>query len=435
MTTNTKYNLTTRILLAMALGILVGTLFKYLLGDQAEKIVDVGVFSFGIKALFIDGFFHVGGQIFIASLKMLVVPLVLVSLICGTSSLKDIKTLGRIGSKSMSLYILTTALAIAIAVFFATLVQPGEGVDMKPAGEFNPGQAPGVAQVFINMFPSNPIDAMAKGEMLQIIVFAVLFGIALALSGDAGERLRLMFEDINTAMMKLVGIVMHFSPYGVFFLMAKQFTILDLGDMANLAKYFGLVLFVLVFHGVVVYGAFITFAARLNPLIFFSKMKETALFAFSTSSSNATIASNMATTTQKLGVDNKVASFTIPLGATINMDGTAIMQGVATVFISQVYGIDLTFSDYLLVVLTATLASIGTAGVPGVGLVMLAMVLQQVNLPVEGIALIIGVDRLLDMTRTAVNITGDAMVSCLVGKSENCFDEAVYNDAKAGQQV
>jgi Na+/H+-dicarboxylate symporter len=434
MTTNTKYNLTTRILFAMALGILVGTLFKFMLGGETERVVDLGVFSFGIKALFIDGFFHVGGQIFISSLKMLVVPLVLVSLICGTSSLKDIKTLGRIGSKSMSLYILTTALAIAIAVFFATLVKPGEGVNMTPASEFNPTETPGLAQVFINMFPSNPIDAMAKGEMLQIIVFAVLFGVALAMSGPAGERLRLMFEDINTAMMKLVGIVMHFSPYGVFFLMAKQFTILDMGDMANLAVYFGLVLFVLVFHGVVVYGAFIAFAARLNPLIFFSKMKETALFAFSTSSSNATIASNMTTTTQKLGVENKVASFTIPLGATINMDGTAIMQGVATVFIAQVYGVDLTFNDYLLVVLTATLASIGTAGVPGVGLVMLAMVLQQVNLPVEGIALIIGVDRLLDMTRTAVNVTGDAMVSCLVGKSEKCFDESVYNDPKAGQQ-
>ncbi len=434
MTTNTKYNLTTRILFAMALGILVGTLFKFMLGGETERVVDLGVFSFGIKALFIDGFFHVGGQIFISSLKMLVVPLVLVSLICGTSSLKDIKTLGRIGSKSMSLYILTTALAIAIAVFFATLVKPGEGVNMTPASDFNPAETPGLAQVFINMFPSNPIDAMAKGEMLQIIVFAVLFGVALAMSGPAGERLRLMFEDINTAMMKLVGIVMHFSPYGVFFLMAKQFTILDMGDMANLAVYFGLVLFVLVFHGVVVYGAFIAFAARLNPLIFFSKMKETALFAFSTSSSNATIASNMTTTTQKLGVENKVASFTIPLGATINMDGTAIMQGVATVFIAQVYGVDLTFNDYLLVVLTATLASIGTAGVPGVGLVMLAMVLQQVNLPVEGIALIIGVDRLLDMTRTAVNVTGDAMVSCLVGKSEKCFDESVYNDPKAGQQ-
>ncbi len=434
MTTNTKYNLTTRILLAMAIGILVGTFFKFLLDGQAERTVNIGEFSFGIKALFIDGFFHVGGQIFISSLKMLVVPLVLVSLICGTSSLKDVKTLGRIGTKSMGLYILTTAMAIAIAVFFAVLIKPGEGVNLQLATSFDAGQAPGIAQVFINMFPANPIDAMAKGEMLQIIVFAVLFGIAMALVGDAGERLRLFFEDLNTAIMKLVEIVMHFSPYGVFFLMAKQFTILELSDMVNLGKYFGLVMFVLFFHGFMVYGSFLAFVGRLNPLMFFRKMKETALFAFSTSSSNATIASNMTTTTHKLGVDNKVASFTIPLGATINMDGTAIMQGVATIFIAQVYNIDLTMSDYLLVVLTATLASIGTAGVPGVGLVMLAMVLQQVGLPVEGIALIIGVDRLLDMTRTAVNITGDAMVSCLVAKSENCFDEKVYNDPKAGQQ-
>lgn len=433
MTTNTKYNLTRRILLAMFFGILTGFIFKALLGGAPERLIDLGIFSFGIKALFIDGFFHVGGQIFIASLKMLVVPLVLVSLICGTSALKDIRTLGRIGSKAFSLYLLTTALAIAFAIFFAALVQPGVGVNMQPASQFNAGETPGLAQVFINMFPSNPIDAMAKGEMLQIIVFAVLFGVAMALSGDAGERVRHLFEDLNKVIMRLVEIVMHLSPYGVFFLMAKQFTILELGDMVNLGKYFGLVLFVLLFHGFVVYGSFVAVAARLSPRLFFSKMKETALFAFSTSSSNATIASNMTTTTNKLGVDNKVASFTIPLGATINMDGTAIMQGVATVFIAQVYNIDLTFADYLLVVLTATLASVGTAGVPGVGLVMLAMVLQQVGLPVEGIALVIGVDRLLDMTRTAVNVTGDAMVSCLVAKSEGCLDEATYNDKNAGQ--
>ena len=434
MTTNTKYNLTRRILLAMFFGILTGFLFKALLGGAPERLIELGIFSFGIKALFIDGIFHVGGQIFIASLKMLVVPLVLVSLICGTSALKDIRTLGRIGSKAFSLYLLTTALAISFAIFFSTLIQPGVGVDMQPSSQFHAGQTPGLAQVFINMFPSNPIDAMAKGEMLQIIVFAVLFGIAMALAGDAGERLRHLFEDLNKVIMRLVEIVMHLSPYGVYFLMAKQFTILELGDMVNLGKYFCLVLFVLVFHGFVVYGSFVALAARLNPQLFFSKMKETALFAFSTSSSNATIASNMTTTTNKLGVDNKVASFTVPLGATINMDGTAIMQGVATVFIAQVYNIDLSVADYLLVVLTATLASVGTAGVPGVGLVMLAMVLQQVGLPVEGIALVIGVDRLLDMTRTAVNVTGDAMVSCLVAKSEGCLDEATYNDKNAGQQ-
>jgi Na+/H+-dicarboxylate symporter len=417
----------------MALGVLVGAFFKWIIGNETDQNISLLGFSFGIKAFFVDGIFHVGGQIFVASLKMLVVPLVLVSLICGTSSLSDISTLGRIGSKALALYILTTALAISLAIFFATMVSPGVGVNMQLATEFKASEAPSVAQVFINMFPSNPIESMAKGEMLQIIVFAVLFGIAVALSGDAGQRIRQLFDDLNQVVMSLVNIVMHLSPYGVFFLMAKLFTTLELEDMGNLGKYFGLVLFVLLFHGFVTYGVLVKLLGGLNPLMFFRKMKETALFAFSTSSSNATIASNMATATGKLGVDNKVASFTVPLGATINMDGTAIMQGVATVFIAQVYNIDLTISDYMLVVLTATLASIGTAGVPGVGLVMLAMVLQQVGLPVEGIALIIGVDRLLDMTRTAVNVTGDAMVSCLVGKSEKCMDLDVFNDPAAGR--
>lgn len=432
MTTNTKSTLTSRILIAMALGVLVGSLIKALAGTS-DYIISLGFANIGVKALLSDGIFYVGGQIFISSLKMLVVPLVLVSLVCGTASLKDIKTLGRIGSKTMVLYIVTTALAIAIAIAFAVVVQPGVGVNLQAPHSFDAGQAPSVAQVFINMFPSNPIAAMAQAEMLQIIVFAVLFGVAIALSGDAGERIRLMFEDLNVIVMKLVEIVMHFSPYGVFCLMAKQFTVLNFADIKNLAVYFGLVMFVLAFHGFVVYGSFISLIGRLNPVMFFRKMKETAVFAFSTSSSNATVASNLATTTQKLGVDNKVASFTIPLGATINMDGTAIMQGVATVFIAQVYGIDLSISDYLMVILTATLASIGTAGVPGVGLVMLAMVLTSVGLPVEGIGLIIGIDRLLDMTRTAVNITGDAMVSCLVGRSEKCIDVARYNDPNAGE--
>lgn len=432
MTTNTKSTLTSRILIAMALGVIIGSLIKALAGTS-DYIVDIGIVNFGLKAFFSDGLFYVGGQIFISSLKMLVVPLVLVSLVCGTASLKDIKTLGRIGSKTMLLYILTTALAIAIAIGFAILVQPGTGVDMHSPTAFDPGKAPSVAQVFINMFPSNPIAAMAQAEMLQIIVFAVLFGVAIALSGDAGERIRTLFEDLNTIVMKLVEIVMHFSPYGVFCLMAKQFTVLNFADIKNLAVYFGLVIFVLLFHGIIVYGSFIALLGRLNPIMFFRKMKETALFAFSTSSSNATVASNLATTTQKLGVDNKVASFTIPLGATINMDGTAIMQGVATVFIAQVYSIDLSASDYLMVILTATLASIGTAGVPGVGLVMLAMVLTSVGLPVEGIGLVIGIDRLLDMTRTAVNITGDAMVSCLVGRSEQCMNVETFNDPKAGE--
>ena len=264
--------------------------------------------------------------------------------------------------------------------------------------------------------------------MLQIIVFAVIFGVALSLSGDAGARIKNAFDDLNHVVMKIVTMVMSLAPYGVFVLMAKLFASIGFETILALAQYFFLVFFVLIFHGLVSYSLILKSLTGLNPLILLTKMRQAVLFAFSTASSSATLPVTMATARQKLGVKSSVSSFTVPLGATINMDGTAIMQGVATVFIAQVYGIDLSVSDFLLVILTATLASIGTAGVPGAGLIMLAMVLQQVGLPVEGIALIIGVDRLLDMTRTAVNVTGDCMVACIVAKSEGEFDEQVYRD-------
>jgi Na+/H+-dicarboxylate symporter len=435
MNSKKKLGLTPRILIGMALGILVGAFFKFLLAGEAERTLSLFGAELGLRAFFVDGIFHVGGQIFVASLKMLVVPLVFVSLVCGTSSLSDPNTLGRLGAKAIGLFTLTTAIAIALAIFFAVLVSPGAEVKMVADSSFQTGTAPSIAQVFINMFPSNPVDAMAKGEMLQIIVFSVLFGLAVAMSGEAGVRVRNFFNDLNEVVMKLVGFMMALAPYGVFFLMAKLFTTLDMKDMGSLVWYFCTVIFVLLFHGFIVYGTFLKVFGRLSPFMFFRKMKDAALFAFSTSSSNATLAVNMETTTKKLGVSNNIASFTIPLGATVNMDGTAIMQGVATVFIAQVYQIDLTTMDYLMVILTATLASIGTAGVPGVGLIMLAMVLQQVGLPVEGIALIIGVDRLLDMTRTAVNISGDAMVSCLIAKSEKQFDAECFNNPDAGRNV
>ena len=432
MTEYKKLGLTARIVIGMLAGITVGFLFKWLLAGQEERILYFFGLDIPLKALFIDGFFHIGGEIFIASLKMLVVPLVFVSLVCGTCSLSDTSALGRLGGKTIGLYLITTALAISLAIFAALLFSPGEGVQMQSDASFNPSQAPALSQVFINIFPSNPIESMAKGNMLQIIVFAVLFGLAMAMSGKAGERLSGVFNDLSEVIMKLVTLLMNLAPYGVFFLMAKLFTTLGFETIASLAKYFGVVMLVLVLHGLVSYGVILKLLAGLNPLIFFKKMQDAALFGFSTSSSNATMPVTMETVTKKLGVKNSVASFTVPLGATINMDGTAIMQGVATVFIAQVFGVDLTLGDYLMVVLTATLASIGTAGVPGVGLIMLAMVLQQVGLPVEGIALIIGVDRLLDMTRTAVNVTGDAMVSCIVGKSERAFDIKVFNDINAG---
>lgn len=428
-------SLTVRIVMGMAAGILVGFFFQFfvLAGAEERQLSLLGM-TIPLKALFVDGFFHVGGEIFIASLKMLVVPLVFVSLVCGTCSLSDTSKLGRLGGKSVGLYLITTAIAITLAIGAALLISPGSNVAMQSDATFDVSSAPTLSQVFINIFPSNPIQSMASGNMLQIIVFAVLFGLAVALTGKTGERIAALFADLNEVIMKLVTLLMNLAPYGVFFLMAKLFTTLGFETIASLVKYFTVVLFVLLLHGLVVYPVLLKLLSGLSAKLFLMKMRDAALFAFSTSSSNATLPVTMETVNKKLGVNNSISSFTVPLGATINMDGTAIMQGVATVFIAQVFGVELTVMDFLMVILTATLASIGTAGVPGVGLIMLAMVLQQVGLPVEGIALIIGVDRLLDMTRTAVNITGDAMVSCVVAKSEGELDHAIYNDPKAGEK-
>ena len=429
-----KYSLTARIFIGMVAGILIGALLQFIFDDSGDlrfSIFSVEVSTYGIL---VEGIFSTLGQIFISSLKMLVVPLVFVSLICGTSSLSEPSKLGRLGAKSIGLYILTTAIAVTLAIMGGLLVSPGEGLNLQSETTYVAKEAPSLSQVIVGMFPSNPINSMAEGNMLQIIVFAVLLGIAMAMTGDAGKRLAAFFEDVNTVIMRLVTIIMNLAPYGVFVLMAKLFATIGLETIGGLLWYFFLVLAVLVIHALVTYPVLLKVFSGMNPLILLQKMRDAALFAFSTSSSSATLPVTMETARNKLGIGKSVSSFTLPLGATINMDGTAIMQGVATVFIAQVYGVDLSLGDYVMVVLTATLASVGTAGVPGVGLIMLAMVLQQVNLPVEGIALIIGVDRLLDMTRTAVNITGDCTVATIIAKTEGELDEAVFNDPDAGHQ-
>jgi Na+/H+-dicarboxylate symporter len=262
--------------------------------------------------------------------------------------------------------------------------------------------------------------------MLQIIVFSILFGLAMTLAGEPGQKLLGVFQDLNSVIMRLVMMLMNLAPYGVFCLIAKVFAIQGFGAFEHLVRYFLVVLGVLLLHALVVYPALLRGLAGLEPLTFFRKMRDPIALAFSTASSNATLPVTLENVERRLGAGNSVASFTIPLGATINMDGTAIMQGVATVFIAQAYGVDIGMTGYLMVVLTATLASVGTAGVPGVGLIMLAMVLRQVNLPVEGIGLIIGVDRLLDMVRTAVNVTGDSTVTCIVAQTEGQLDGEVF---------
>ncbi|MDC8831287.1 dicarboxylate/amino acid:cation symporter [Alteromonas gilva] len=427
-----KLSLTARIFIGMVAGIIIGALLQLVFDDSGDLRFSIFSVEVSTYDILIDGIFSTLGQIFISSLKMLVVPLVFVSLICGTSSLSEPSKLGRLGAKSIGLYILTTAIAVSLAIMGGLLVSPGEGLNLQSETTYVAKEAPSLSQVIVDMFPSNPINSMAEGNMLQIIVFAVLLGVAMAMTGDAGKRLAAFFEDVNTVIMRLVTIIMNLAPYGVFVLMAKLFATIGLETIGGLLSYFFLVLAVLVIHALVTYPVLLKVFSGMNPLILLRKMRDAALFAFSTSSSSATLPVTMETARNKLGIGKSVSSFTLPLGATINMDGTAIMQGVATVFIAQVYAVDLTLGDYVMVVLTATLASVGTAGVPGVGLIMLAMVLQQVNLPVEGIALIIGVDRLLDMTRTAVNITGDCTVATIIAKSEGELDEAVFNDPDAG---
>ena len=417
-----KLSLTGEILIAMVAGAVLGIVLNLGFGGVAF-----------IDDIVVGGLFSTIGTLFVAALKMLVVPLVFVSLVCGVTALGDVAALGRIGIKALALYLFTTAVAITIALTVATIVAPGEGFVVAEATvEFQSREAPPISDVIINLVPSNPVAALADGNMLQIIVFAIIFGVAMTLAGDSGAHVQALFRDLNSVVMKMVGIVMRLAPIGVFCLIASTFATQGIDIILPLASYFLCVAGALLLHALGVFSVLLTVVGRLNPLIFFRKMRAAMVFAFSTASSNATIPVTLDTVEHRLGVKNAVASFTVPLGATINMDGTAIMQGVATVFIGHVYAVDLGLTQYLTVILTATLASIGTAGVPGVGLIMLAMVLIQVGLPVEGIALIIGVDRLLDMMRTAVNVTGDAMVTCLIAKSEGALDQARFADPQAG---
>lgn len=403
----------------MVLGLFVGSFFHWI------RVEDGLVTNF-----LVDGVFDFGGQIFIASLKLLVVPLVFFSLVCGASNLSDGSSMGRIGLKTLALYMFTTAIAITLALTVATTVNPGLGIDLFTSTEFVAKEAPSLKQVLINIFPTNPLKSMVDGNMLQVIVFAILVGVAISRCGDIGIRVRASLQDWNEVIMRLILMMMMVAPVGVFCLMVTLFANMGLSAIADLIKYFLTVILVLFLHFSLTYSILVRVLAGLNPITFYRRFSPVMAYAFSTSSSNATLPITLEAVQHRIGVKNEVASFTVPLGATINMDGTAIMQGVATVFIAQAYNIDISLTGYLMVILTATLASIGTAGVPGVGLITLALVLQQVGLPVEGIALIIGVDRLLDMIRTAINVTGDAAVSTIVGRTEGKFDEAIFSDQR-----
>ena len=409
----TPKNLTRNILFGMLLGFAVGSIIYYtnIFGDTLSNIVEVYVFK-------------LGSDIFINLLKMLIVPLVFFSLVSGISSLGNLKSIGNISLKTITLYLITTAIAVSLSLFIGAIFQPGSGVNT--ANLISPDKLPqgqGIYQTILDIFPANIIEAMANNQMLAIVFFSIIFGLALNKTNHLTNNLSESFEKLNTVFMQLVVMIIAFAPIGVFCLIGK-FVIADgLNVFGEALKYVILLIATLFLHMFITYSVLIKFFTRLSLKTFFLKMKDVAVFAFSTSSSAATIPVTLKTVESELGVNKNVAAFVVPVGATINMDGTAIMQGMATIFIAQMSGIDLSLIQYVQVVLLAVATSIGTAAVPSAGTITLVIILQQFGLPLEAIGIILAVDRILDMTRTAINVTGDAAVACVVAESEGMLEK------------
>ncbi len=413
-----KIGLTTWIFLSLILGSVAGIVLHYWVpaGYVRDEVI-------------INGVFYVVGNGFLRAMQMLVVPLVFCSLVCGSMAIGDTKTLGKVGIKTVVFYLFTTAVAISLALSVGKLIHPGVGLDISSIErtETAIAETTGFADTLLNIIPKNPVQGLAEGNMLQIIFFAIFIGILLAKRGERATTIAQFFSEFNDLMMDMTMAVMKAAPFGVFCLIAKTFAGIGFDAFIPMLKYMFAVFLALMLQGFGIYQILLKIFTGLNPIKFVKKFLPVMGFAFSTATSNATIPLSIDTLDKKMGVSRKISSFTIPLGATINMDGTAIMQGVAVMFVSQAFGIHLTAVDYLTVIATATLASIGTAGVPGVGLITLSMVFNSVGLPVEGIALIMGIDRILDMTRTAVNITGDAVCTTIVAHQNKMLKKEVFD--------
>ncbi|MYL22909.1 dicarboxylate/amino acid:cation symporter [Vreelandella massiliensis] len=393
-----------KILTGLVLGILAGAL----MGEDASVFKPIG-------------------DIFISAIKMLIVPLVFSTLVVGITAMRDPQKMGRIGARTIALYLITTAFAITIGLLASWIFQPGTGLEMSFESGVEAKEAPSLIEIVVGLVPQNPIDALASGNILQIIVFAIGLGISLTLIGNKGEPVVRVFESFAEAMYKLTSLVMAFAPFGVFGLIAHVAGSYGLEVLLPLAKVIGVAYLASVLHVLVVYTGLLALLGKLNPLRYLQGILDALVVAYSSASSSGTLPVSIRCAQKNLGVSEGVSGFVLPVGATINMDGTAIYQGVVAVFIAQLLGVDLSFADYGMIIITGTLASIGTAGVPGAGLVMLSIVMAQIGLPLEAIAVIAGIDRILDMARTSVNVAGDLMVTTLVGKSEGELDESIYN--------
>ena len=420
-----KMGLTTKIFVALIAGAILGIILCYLVPDSSFK-----------KDVIVEGILYVIGQGFIRLMKMLVVPLVFCSLVCGSMSIGDTKKLGTVGVRTLVFYLATTALAVSVALTVGNLINPGVGLDMSSiqssASSVETMEATSLTDTILNFTRNNQnliLFCLASGTMLQVIVFALIVGVILAKMGERAETVANFFSQFNDIMMEMTMMIMALAPIGVFCLISRTFANIGFSAFIPLAKYMIGVLLALAIQCFGVYQILLKIFTGLNPIKFIKKFFPVMAFAFSTATSNATIPMSIDTLSKKVGVSKKISSFTIPLGATINMDGTSIMQGVAVVFAAQAFGIHLSPMDYVTVIGTATLASVGTAGVPSVGLVTLTMVFNSVGLPVEAIGLIMGIDRILDMTRTAVNITGDAVCTTIVAHQNGALDKNVFNES------
>jgi Na+/H+-dicarboxylate symporter len=402
-----KLQLTTKIFIGLALGILLGIIL--------QPNPDVAV-------KFVKPF----GTLFLNLIKLVIVPLVFSSLVVGTCGMDDVRKLGRIGGKTVAYYLLTTAFAVTIGLILANLTNVGGGFSIPVDAKVEVAEAPNVIDTLLNIIPSNPLKALVDGNMLQIIAFALIIGAGIIGIGEKGKVLFNFFDAMADVMYKIIAVIMEFAPIGVFALITPVVAQNGPGVLLPLLKLIIVVYAGCTIHALFTYSSTVSLFAKVSPVKFFKGIAPAMVFAFTTASSSATLPINMKRSEENLGVPKSITSFVLPLGATINMDGTAIYQGVCAFFIAQVYGIDLPISAQLTIILTATLASIGTAGVPGAGMIMLGMVLQSVGLPIEGIALIAGVDRILDMMRTMINITGDAACATIIAATEGELDRSVY---------
>ena len=403
--------------------ILLGLLFGVILGVLADRLGYSGFVGSYVKPL---------GSVFIRLISMVVVPLVFASLLVGTASLNNVRKLGRIGSKTLAYYLCTTAIAVTIGLALANTIKPGVGLgDQARTKLMETGreqadekvgmtvERPTITDVLLNIVPTNPIRAFVEGRMLQIIFFALLTGICLTLiRPERSAPVVRFFEGVNDVMIWMVHIIMRIAPYGVLALIAAVVADFGAGILVLLLKYSLVVIAGLILHMVIVYSSAMRIFSKQGIGAFFRGIRPAQLIAFSSGSSSATLPVTMECTEKNLGVSGRICSFALPLGATINMDGTALYQGVSTVFLAQAYGMDLSMGEQLTIVLTAVLASIGTAGTPGAGIITLAIVLKSIGMDLEGIAIIMGAERILDMCRSVVNVTGDASCAVIVAASE-----------------